>query len=253
MTEANQQVQDLPPPPASLLDHASLFLDFDGTLIELAERPDAVKVDSKLQTLVTRLHERHQGRLAVISGRSIAQLDELLGPVARKIALSGSHGCEHRWSGISAQPVAPPELKSVAARMRAFAESHPGTLVEEKSFGVALHFRLAPSAEAAAGALAEALSREFGLFAQYGKMVVELRPAGGDKGVAVERLMRRTDLQGTRPLFLGDDLTDEPGFRAASAHGGAGILVGPPRVTFASYRLSDPDAVRRWLDSAAAG
>lgn len=237
----------LPLPPATLLDGAGLFIDFDGTLVELAERPDQVIVDDALRALMTLLYERHQGRVAIVSGRSIAQLDALFGPVARQVALSGSHGCEHRWDGISAHPVPPPELEAVADAMRVFAQRHPGTLVEEKSYGVALHYRLAPEAETEAQAFAAELAARSDLRLQQGKMVVELRPHGSDKGVPVRRLMQRRPMAGTRPLFLGDDVTDEAGFEAAHELGGAGILIGPSRPTAATYRLPDPAAARAWL------
>ncbi|WP_213980972.1 trehalose-phosphatase [Sphingomonas sp. dw_22] len=240
----------LPPPPPALLDGASLFMDFDGTLVDLADRPDMVAVDETLRTLVALLHERHAGRIAIVSGRSIAQLDALLGPLTQRIALSGSHGCEHRWDGISAHPVPPPELETAAKRMKAFAKGHPGTLVEEKSFGVALHYRMAPQAEAAAQALGAELAAELGLSLQQGKMVVELRPPGGSKGGAVRRLMSRPPMAGTRPIFLGDDVTDEDGFEAVLELGGTGILIGPPRPTAARYRLPDPASARAWLGEA---
>lgn len=243
--------EPLPPPPPALLDGASLFIDFDGTLVDLVDRPELVVVDDGLRALVALLHRRHDGRVAIISGRSIAQLDALLGPLAQQLAISGSHGCEHRWEGIYAHPAPPPELEAVAAAMWDFARGHPGTLVEEKSYGVALHYRLIPGIEAEALALAAGLAERYGLQLQRGNMVAELRPRGGDKGVPVRRLMQRAALAGTRPVFLGDDVTDEAGFEAAQALGGAGILIGPGRPTAASYRLPDPAAARAWLEAAA--
>ncbi len=145
----------------------------------------------------------------------------------------------------------PPELESVAQAMRAFAQGYPGTLVEEKSFGVALHYRQAPEAEEAARALAAELAARFGLQVQIGKMVAEVRPRGSDKGVPVRGLMERAPMADSRPLFLGDDVTDEAGFAAARELGGAGILVGPLRPTVAAYHLPGPAAVRAWLEGAA--
>lgn len=237
----------LPPPPIALLEGASLFLDFDGTLVELVERPDAVIVDAALRDLLGGLGALYDGRLAIVSGRSIAQLDALLGPVARTVALSGSHGSEHRRDGVSAHPVRPAALDEVAQAMRTFAASHPGTLVETKSFGVALHYRLTPDVETAAEALAERLGRAHDLAVQPGKMMVELRVAGGDKGTAVQRMMARPPMTGTTPLVLGDDLTDEAAFAAARALGGAGILIGPARETAALYALPGVADARAWL------
>jgi trehalose 6-phosphate phosphatase len=242
----------LPAPPRDLLDSASLFLDFDGTLVDIADRPDGVAVDPALGHLLTTLARRMGGRVAIVSGRSITQLDTLLGPVAQTIALSGSHGCEHRWHGTSAHPVRPESLLDVAAAMRVASAGQPGVIIEEKSFGVALHFRLAPAFETQALLLAERLGSEHELAVQHGKMMVELRVAGSDKGVAVKRLLRRPEMYGTIPVFIGDDVTDESAFVAARAAGGHGILVGPPRETAAEYGLPDPAAVRAWLAGDAA-
>jgi len=237
----------LPAPPPTLLESASLFLDFDGTLVDLADRPDSVAVDTDLTDLLAALARRLDGRIAVVSGRSIAQIDALLGPVAQTLAVSGSHGCEHRWHGIVSQPERPASLTDVATAMHAAAAGRDGVIVEEKSFGVALHYRLAPAFEAEALRLAETLAVRHDLAIQHGKMMVELRVPGSDKGVAVARLMQRSDMAGTTPIFIGDDLTDEPAFVAARDAGGHAILVGDARASAADYGLPDPAAVRAWL------
>jgi trehalose 6-phosphate phosphatase len=238
---------ELPCPSVSILHGASLFLDFDGTLVDIAERPDAVFVEPELRDLLRRLGERLEGRIALISGRSIAQIDRLLGPDMAWLAISGSHGSEHRWQGVSAQPARPPALDRVAQAFRHFSERHPGTLAESKSFGVALHYRMAPRCEAEARCLARELADETGLAVQNGHLVVELRMPGTDKGTAVRRLMHQPPMLGTRPVFVGDDLTDEAAFEAAKALGGVAVLVGPNRPTAATFSLSGPGAVRRWL------
>ncbi|MBR0654652.1 trehalose-phosphatase [Plastoroseomonas arctica] len=238
---------ELPPPPEALLQSSSLFLDFDGTLVEIAATPDAVLVDAGLRDLLAALARHYGPRVAIVSGRSIAQLDALIGPVARMLAISGSHGSEHRFDGGEEKPLRPRSLDAVEARMRDAAARHPGALVEPKSFGVALHYRLAPGFEGEARTLVEALAAASGLAVQAGKMMVEARIPGSDKGVAVTRLMQRAGMAGTKPVFLGDDLTDEAGFEAARALGGTGILVGNPRPTAAAYRLDNPAAVRSWL------
>ncbi len=243
--------EPLPPPPANLLDRASLFLDLDGTLLELVDRPDAVRADADLLDLLAALGTRLEGRLAVVTGRSLEQVDMILGEVAGKLAVSGSHGCEHRWQGVLARPNRPESLDAAATRLHDFAKARSGLLVEEKSFGVALHYRMNTQAEEAAQALAAALAGELGLELQHGKMMVELRVAGGDKGLAVRRLMRRPPMLGTTPIFVGDDVTDETGFAAARELGGHGILVGVPRPTAADHGLPDPAQLRRWLGEAA--
>ncbi|MES2712121.1 MAG: trehalose-phosphatase [Pseudomonadota bacterium] len=237
----------LPPPPPALLRRASLFLDFDGTLVEIADQPDAVVVDAALRDLLSELARRLEGRLALVSGRSIAQLDALLGPIAETLTLSGSHGSEYRIDGAEERPTRPDSLDLIEARLREAAAAETGVIVEPKSLGVALHYRQQPDYAGEAHALVTALARENGLAVQHGKMMVEARLPGSDKGAAVARLMQHPAMDGTLPVFMGDDITDETGFEAARARGGAGILVGPPRATAAAYRLADPAATRRWL------
>lgn len=237
----------MPFPPIALLEGASLFLDLDGTLLELVDRPDQVKADTRLCELLVAIGSRLDGRVAVVSGRSLEQIDAILGDVAAELAISGSHGCEHRWRGVLARPNRPEALDRAAERVRTLVDRHSGLLLEEKSFGVALHYRMNPEAEAAARALAAALADELGLCLQHGKMMVELRVAGGDKGRAVRRLMGRPPMRGTRPIFIGDDVTDEPGFEAARELGGHAILVGQPRPTAADYGIACPADLRAWL------
>lgn len=243
-------MQDRPLPPLDLLHGAALFLDLDGTLLDLIDRPDEVAADDELVALLARLGVTLEGRLAVVSGRSLAQLDRILGAAAAELALSGSHGSEQRWQGVEAHPHRPASLNEAAERMRPLAAELDGVLVEEKSFGVALHYRMAPHAEERACALVETLAREFGLLVQQGKMMVELRVPGGDKGKAIAALMRQPTMRGSVPVFAGDDLTDEPGFEIAAELGGCGILVGPDRPSAARYRLNGPAELRNWLSRA---
>lgn len=240
----------LPSPPRDLLQGASLFLDLDGTLLEIAERPDAVRADSELRDLLIALRTRLDGRLAVVSGRSLEQIDAILGDIAADLAVSGSHGCEHRWRGVIARPNRPEALDQAAERLRVFADTRPGLLLEEKSFGVALHYRMSPEAEAAAHELARNLSAALDLELQHGKMMVELRVAGGDKGRAIHRLMDRPPMLGTKPVFIGDDVTDEPAFVAARDLGGHGIVIGSVQPTAADYRIDSPADLRGWLAEA---
>lgn len=230
----------------------SLFLDLDGTLLDLIDDPDKVIADEGLRDLLQRLARRLHGRLAIVSGRSIAQIDTIIGPFAADIAVSGSHGSEHRWRGVAAHPVRPAGLDEAHARFRDFADAHAGVLVEDKSFGVALHYRMAPAMEAEALALASALADALDLHLQPGKMMTELRLPGGDKGKAVRTLMSRPPMAGTRPIFMGDDETDEPAFVAANELGGAGILVGRREGSAARYTVANPAAVRGWLERLAA-
>ena len=240
----------LPPPSPGLLNAATLFLDLDGTLLDITDRPQDAVADAPTRDLLAALSEHLDGRLAIVSGRSLAQIDTIIGDIAANLAISGSHGCEHRWNGILAHPERPAALDIAMGRMQAFADANPGTLVEDKSFGVALHFRMNPAAEGEALALVERLALEHDLPVQHGRMMAELRVGGGDKGKAVRTLMQRAPMAGTTPVFAGDDLTDEAGFAAAQALGGAGILVGPARQTAAAYALPGPQALRGWLAEA---
>lgn len=242
---------DLLPPPADLLIGAALFLDFDGTLVELAETPDAIRLPDTLRPLLERLAERLEGRLAIVSGRAVADLDGHLGRCG--VAVSGSHGLELRFADGQALPLALPEaLEEAREALTALAAKDPRLLVEHKPASVALHFRKAPERAGEAEAYVAEVAERTGLCVQPGKMVLELRPHGADKGDAVRRLMTEPPFTGARPLFVGDDLTDEHAFAAAAALGGAGILVGPARQTAAAWRLESVEAVTAWLSGAVA-
>lgn len=240
----------LPPPPASLLAGAALFLDFDGTLVELAETPDSIRIPQRLGPLLERLSKRLDGRLAIISGRSIADLERHV--PCSDIAFSGSHGLELRLADGTRFPVSVPAgLDEVRDLVGGFASDVPGLLVEEKPVGVALHYRRAPAEAERVAAFMERLARERGFAVQHGHMMAELRPPGSDKGDALAAFMGLDQFAGGRPLFIGDDLTDEHAFAAAAESGGAGILVGPERETAARYRLESVAAVAEWLENAA--
>lgn len=240
----------LPEPPADLLSGAALFLDFDGTLISLAETPASIVVPTGLAPLLMRLHDRLAGRLAIVSGRSIADLDSHL--PGMRIATSGSHGVEVRLAdGTSLPIVVPHELGSVRATVNAFAARRSGLLVEDKPAGIALHFRQAPDAAAAVESLMQNLAAAHALAIQRGSMVIELRPHGADKGDAVRAFMLDRVFREAKPIFVGDDLTDEHAFAAVAELGGAGVLVGPMRDTAACFRLPSSAAVIAWLEQAA--
>jgi trehalose 6-phosphate phosphatase len=240
----------LPPPPV-LIEDAALFLDFDGTLVELAETPDAIAVPAALAPMLERLRQRLDGRLAIVSGRSLADLERHL-PL-HGIAFSGSHGLELQLADGTRLPLSVPVgLDDVRARVEDFAALTPGLLVEEKPAGIALHYRLAAEEGPRADAFLAALAKERGLEVQRGAMVVELRPTGATKGDAIRAFMMEPQFADARPLFMGDDLTDEHGFAAAAALGGAGILVGPARKSAARYRLGSVAEARRWLREASA-
>jgi trehalose 6-phosphate phosphatase len=243
---------NLPEPPAALLDDASLLIDFDGTLVELADRPDAVQVDAALGRLLARLKVRLNERIGIVSGRSVSQIDAFLPDALDGIAVIGSHGAEIREAG---RPVVCPERPAILMEAeQAFHErfgATPGVVIEVKSLGVAIHYRLAPGIEAEANAAVATFAERHGLAAQQGKMMSELRLAGHDKGSAVMALTQNAPFAGHRPIFAGDDLTDESAFVACAQTGGGGILIGPARATAAKWRIADVPRFRGWLENAA--
>lgn len=250
--DGTASVAALSPPPLAILDSASLFLDLDGTLLELIDRPDEVVADAALRALLTTLSRRLSGRLAIVSGRSLAQIDRILGGSAAGMILAGSHGGEFR-PGFSDDPALSTEaLDDAHAAFADFAAQNEGVVLEQKTLGVALHYRQAPGVRDAAYDLAETLADQSDLIVQQGKMMVELRLPGGDKGSAIARLMTVAPLSHGIPVFVGDDLTDESGFRSVAALGGAGVLVGDRRPTDALFAVTDTRALRRWLEAFAA-
>jgi trehalose 6-phosphate phosphatase len=241
----------LPPPPADLMRDAALYLDFDGTLVEIAQRHDGVVVDEGLKALVPALGHALDGRVAIVSGRSAREIGELLGldPAAPGIAIAGSHGLERILpDGRHEAPEPPAALAGVIADLEREAGAMPGVVIEPKPFGVTVHYRQAPEYQARCEALTEAAAERTGLAVQRGKMVCELKMTGADKGDAVRGLHAEPPMAGTRPVFVGDDLTDEAGFRAAAALGGAGVLVGERDGSAATYALPTVSAVRDWLN-----
>ncbi len=241
---------DCSPPPLSRLAPVALFLDFDGTLVELADSPDAITVPAGLRPLLERLGARLGNRLAIVSGRAVEDLRRHLG--GSVAALSGSHGAElHYADGRSIPVQAPPGLAAARESVRRFAAGDEGLFVEDKPAGVALHYRHAPERAGEADAFLAALAERSGLAFQRGKMVAELRPEGSDKGAAVKRLMAEPHFAGARPVFVGDDLTDEDAFRAAISLGGEGVLVGAVRPSAARWRLDGVVDVTSWLEAAA--
>ena len=241
----------LPPPPAIEDDHA-LFLDVDGTLLEFAPSPDEVRVPGELRAWLATLHARLDGAVALVSGRSLATLDALLAP--QSMPAAGLHGLERRHGRRGHRaPRAPAGLALVRAEAEQVAARHPGAVVEDKGAALALHWRAAPQASGELQAFARAaLPRLPGYRLQPGNDVLELRPGahkGGraDKGAAILAFMGEPPFAGRRPVFAGDDLTDEAGFAAVNARDGISVLVGPPRESAAHFGLADTAAVHAWL------
>ena len=237
------------PPNQLILDGAALFLDLDGTLAPIAARPEDVRPDPRRNTLLTKLAQRLHGRLAVVSGRSLDDIDRIL--EGRIACVAAIHGLVRRDAhGVVGEAPPHPGLAAARAALIDFVAADPRLLMEDKSLSLTLHYRLAPDRAQEAVDLAERLATVTGLALQPGDMVVELRTPGASKGDAIRAFMAETPFRGARPVFLGDDMTDEHGFFAAQQLGGYGVLVGPPRRTTARYRMEGVEATLAWLEQA---
>jgi len=236
-----------PPPP--LRQDCALFLDIDGTLLELAPTPQAVHVDAGLSRLLPRLQQQLDGAVALVTGRSISDVDRLFAGFA--VPIAGQHGCERRDAAGTLHLHAPD--RSTMLRLRdlfaAFAARHDGLLLEDKGASLALHYRQAPGlASHVHRTLRDAVASEgdHGYRLEPGKKLVELRPEGRNKGTAIRDFLREAPFAGRRPVFIGDDAGDEHGFAVVAARGGLAVKVGPG-ATRARHRLADVAAVRSWL------
>jgi len=227
--------------------HWSLFLDVDGTLLELADHPGAVFVDPELTSLLGRLREAAGGAVALVSGRTITDLDRLFGDPT--LLLAGMHGCERRDANgaLHVAPVAVEQLAQVRAGLQRLVARHPGLLLEDKGAGLALHFlrvrELEHELRAEVSLLAAPLVPHFALL--DGHAVIEVKPAAHTKDSAVTAFMDEAPFRGRQPIFIGDDQTDYGGFAAVRRFDGLAVAVGP-RVK-AEWWLPGPAAVRQWL------
>lgn len=228
-------------------DGTALFLDLDGTVAEFQTDPAEVRLDPPLLKAILILQRKLGGALAVISGRRIGDLDRLLLPL--KLPLAGQHGRERRdAAGHCHRLPADPDIEAVRPRIAAFAAEHEGVVLEDKRSSLALHYRRAPRHAAAVRAFADRLVADVAptLRVLEGKMVVELIGSQADKGTAIAAFMAEPPFRGRRPVFLGDDVTDEDGFRAVNAAGGLSIKIGEGP-TAAQHRLPDVAAAAAWL------
>ncbi|MCW8085625.1 trehalose-phosphatase [Sabulicella glaciei] len=205
----------------------ALFLDLDGTLLDIAPRPDAVVVPLGLVDSLRGVAARLGGAAAIVSGRPVSDVDRFLAPLAMPGGFG--HGTEIRLPGGAPTPsqAARTVPREWLDRLREAASGWPGVLVEPKPHGVAMHFRLAPEREAEVHGLMQRCASECEGYALLpAHMAFELRPTGASKALPVEVLMRHAPFGGRRPVFVGDDVTDEDGMEAARRHGGFGLHVG---------------------------
>lgn len=236
-----------PPPIGELLKSKplALFLDFDGTLVDIAPTPDSIHVPSDLAERLHTLADRLEGRMALVSGRSLVDLEKHLGPL--NLPRAGSHGSDCRAAdGIVLGEAATGLPQAALDAVEVFAAAN-GFSTEDKPHGAALHFRSDPSLEDKGLAFARELASEHGLVVKQGKCVIELVAGGADKASAVRAFMAVAPFTGAAPVFVGDDVTDEDGMRAARELGGFGIAVGERASENATYALASPAAVHHWL------
>ncbi len=229
-----------------------LFLDVDGTLIELSSHPSQTAASRALKDLLMMVNDVLDGAVALISGRPIAELDTIFFPL--RLRAAGIHGGERREHADRPAPRVPPDpkLDPLRASMQRFALHHPGVEVEDKRIACAIHYRGRPQAQAplqqALDPLLAALGGQY--HALPGNMVVEVKPRAFTKAHAIEQFLAQPAFQHRRPVFLGDDITDIDGFRLIEQRHGTSIAVGE-RVD-AQWRLADPAATRTWLSEFAA-
>ncbi|WP_126401978.1 trehalose-phosphatase [Blastochloris tepida] len=235
----------------------ALFLDFDGTLVDIAERPDAVVLDPATRDALVRLQRRLGGALAIVSGRNLATLDALFAP--HRFDASGLHGAECRLGERTHfDHPEPTHFRRVVDDLKHRFGADSGLLVEDKGKAVSLHWRKAPErAEDAMAAMAAIVADLGGAYRlQHGKAVAEIVPVGASKGVAISRFLAEPPYRDRCPVFIGDDLTDEHGFEVVNARGGLTIHVGAGP-TRAQARLASPAEVRaliaRWADGGPIG
>lgn len=233
------------PPPLDAARHA-LFLDFDGTLVDFAPTPDEIVLRPGSRELLQAVSDRLGGALAIVTGREIANLDRHLDPL--RLAAAGVHGNQARLAGRDIEAV-PPSPDMEAARRRLLEAVPPGDRLrlEDKGAAIVVHFRGAEEEAGRAEAIARAAAAGLeGVEIVPGHAIFELRQKGVHKGGAILALLKRPPFSGRLPVFVGDDRTDEDGFRACVEAGGFGVKVGPGE-TAARWRLADISAVHDWL------
>ncbi|MEP6883972.1 MAG: trehalose-phosphatase [Gammaproteobacteria bacterium] len=228
-----------------------LFLDVDGTLIELTDSPLETFAEPALKTLLGQVSERLGGALALVSGRSIEYLDALFDPV--RLPAAGLHGVERRKSSgeMHGASFVDTQLNKARTAVNTLVQEHPGTSVEDKGRTIAVHYRMAPQSEVALRHALAVIAKPLGsnYHIQEGNMVLEIKPRGFTKASAIKAFMAESPFSGRKPVFVGDDLTDQDGFGMVEDQGGISIAVGD-RV-HGQYRFANTSAVRTWLQEIA--
>lgn len=234
-----------PPEPA-------IFLDLDGTLIEIAPRPDAVRRSERLDRLLERLPTVTGNALAIVSGRTVADVDRLLSP--HRLAVAGIHGLERRNAAgdFNRATVSLDWMQGARGAMERFVESHPGLLLENKGASLALHYRGRPELEDNVQQFVADLDLPVAAERLHGRKVVEIKPRQMNKGTAIRAYMSEPPFAGRTPVFAGDDVTDESGFAVVNEFGGVSVKVGTGSTT-ANWSLPGVSDVLEWLTEAVSG
>lgn len=230
-------------PPMQLPGHDYvLFLDFDGTLVDIAPEPDAIAVDDRLPGLLYGLQKQFSGRLVILTGRDASDIKTFLPSFSGPIY--GSHGLELEFQGaLSPSTGKLPDARPLNTAAAEFCDGDSTLLVEPKKWGPAIHFRADPSREPEVRSFLEDLSKgSETLEVQTAKCALELRPSGADKGTAIRDAIDRFGWSGKSAIHIGDDTTDEDAFAAIARIGGFGVKVGDGE-TQAQYRLPSPQSV----------
>ena len=247
--QMSDNAQFSPPPSLSSLIRSgpvALFLDFDGTLVPIADQPDAIRVPSDMAERLLVLADRLKGRLALVTGRALDDLERHTGSL--EVARAGSHGVLRMLADGSRLGDEPEDIPPAAREsLRVFAAEN-GLSLESKSHGAAVHYRGHEELEGRIVAFAKELAERHDLNVTRGKCVVEIVRPGANKGGAVAAFMAHPDFAGARPIFIGDDVTDEDGFAGVAAFDGLSILVGDREGSAATHRLSSVEEVHSWLD-----
>lgn len=242
-----------PPAPGLALGNCAFLLDVDGTILDIAASPRQVWVPADLRRTLPRLEAATGGALALVSGRSINDIDLIFSPL--QFASIGVHGAEMRLSGDGeVRARVAPLSKALKRKLAAVAEHGPGILVEDKGYSLALHYRLAPQkGPELLAAVTEICSGSDGEHVEIlpGKQMVDVKPAGINKGDAVCELMQHAPFAGRRPIFIGDDTTDVPVFNVIPEFEGLAFSVGGIAADVHGH-FDTPEAVRSWLAKVAA-
>jgi trehalose 6-phosphate phosphatase len=259
MSEQTQTIveadsSEVPDSPAldALRDHPSewaLFLDIDGTLVDLAETPNSITIPSSLPYDLDALSQKLGGALALVTGRAISFVDPLFYPFHFPVA--GLHGAERRdAAGLVRRVVVTPAFEEMKKRITEEASQWPGVLVEDKGAAVAAHYRLAPECQTLVEEMMDRYFVEAGpdWALQRGKMVVEIRPARSGKGEAISAFLSEEPFKGRRAFAAGDDFTDEAMFRTVNRLGGQSLFIGSNSAeTQARSRIASPAILRRMI------